>query len=105
MNKKFLVFLLTLFLSLLIVGCGSKATIKLSQSEIELYVGEMFEIYPVVTGVEGNDAVKYEAEDPTIVSIDDNIITALSVGVTNVIASFKDYPEHKAILKVVVEVV
>ena len=103
MNKKFLVFLLTLFLSLLIVGCGSKATIKLSQSEIKMYVGEMYDIYPVVTGVEGNDAVKYEAEDPTIVSIEDNIITALSVGETNVIASLKDYPEQKAILKVVVE--
>ena len=49
------------FLSLLIVGCGSKATIKLSQSEIKLFVGEMYDIYPVVTGVEGNDAVKYEA--------------------------------------------
>ena len=82
MNKKFLVFLLTLFLSLLIVGCGSKATIKLSQSEIKLYVGEMFEIYPIVTGVEGNDAVKYEAEDSTIVSVDGNVITALSVGET-----------------------
>ena len=103
MNKKFLVFLLTLFLSLLIVGCGSKATIKLSQSEIKLYVGEMFEIYPIVTGVEGNDAVKYEAEDSTIVSVDGNVITALSVGETNVIASLKDYPEQKAILKVVVE--
>ena len=103
MNKKFLVFLLTLFLSLLIVGCGSKATIKLSQSEIKMFVGEMYDIYPVVTGVEGNDAVKYEAEDPTIVSIEDNIITALSVGETNVIASLKDYPEQKAILKVVVE--
>ena len=103
MNKKFLVFVLTLFLSLLIVGCGSKATIKLSQTEIKLYVGEMFEIYPIVTGVEGNDAVKYEAEDSTIVSVDGNVITALSVGETNVIASLKDYPEQKATLKVVVE--
>ena len=53
---------LTLFLGLLIVGCGSKATIKLSQSEIKMYVGEMYDIYPVVTGVEGNDAVKRDDE-------------------------------------------
>ena len=32
-------------------------------------------------------------------NVDGNVITALSVGETNVIASLKDYPEQKAILK------
>ena len=90
MSKKIYVFMLTLFLSLLLFGCGTKPTLSLSETEIKLYVGEEYIINPVVTGLEGTDLVKYEVQDPSILSIEANVITALKAGQTSVTISLKE---------------
>lgn len=103
MSKKIYVFMLTLFLSLLLFGCGTKPTLSLSETEIKLYVGEEYIINPVVTGLEGTDLVKYEVQDPSILSIEANVITALKAGQTSVTISLKEDNNIKANLTVNVE--
>ncbi len=99
MNKKFLVVLLTLVLSLFIAGCKTP-TISLSDTEIKLTVGESYTINPVTDDI---NSVVYTVQDATLLSIQGNKITALAAGTTSVELTLKDYPEVKASLSVVIE--
>ncbi len=103
MIKKFLVVLLTLVLCLFVAGCGSDQKISLEDKEIKLYVGETYEINPIVVGVSGEDLIDYTVKDSELLSIEGNIITALTVGETSVEVSLKDNAKVKAILKVTIE--
>lgn len=103
MNRKILVILLTFVLGLFIAGCGSDPKISLAESEIKLYVGESYDIFPVVTGAEGTDLVDYQVADSSVLSLDGNVITALKAGETTVEVILKQKPEVKSELKVVVE--
>ena len=103
MSKKILVILLTLVVSLLVVGCSSGPSLSLSETEIKLGIGESYTISPI-TDVEGSDVVDYVVADPTILAIEGNVITALKEGTTTVKLSLKDKPAVTASLKVVIEV-
>lgn len=87
MIKKIYVLLLTLVLCLFISGCKSPQ-ITLYEKEIELAVGDIYFLNPVVTN--GSGEFEYTVEDENIVSTNDNNIIALQEGTTTVTVSLKN---------------
>ena len=102
MSKKFLVIILTLILALFVAGCQSSPKISLEENEIKLYVGDTYEINPIIVGLTGEDLVDYNVADNELLSIEGNVIKALAVGETSVEVCLKEYSKAKATLKVVI---
>ena len=103
MSKKIYSIILMIVLCFLVVGCTTKPKLALQETQIYLNVGDIYFINPVVTGVEANTEINYYIEDTELLSIEDNCITALSIGNTVVEVSLKDYPDAKASLNVIIE--
>ncbi len=104
-EKRFILMFLFFFMLFLCVGCGENLTptLEVANKEVELLVGETKEINFKVENVSGTDLIEYEIENNGIISINDDIITAISVGETKVTLRLKDYKDISAemIVKVV----
>ena len=92
--KKYITIVFVILLAILIVGCEKKPEPKkevkltLTESSIELTVEESYEIKPVTENVE-NPVFNYEVNND-VISIENNVITALKAGECNVVVSIKD---------------
>lgn len=101
MNKKVLSFLLIFALGLFLTGCKS-ASLTLNDTDVTLTVGQTYEVKPVIENAK-NDLLTFSIGDQTIVSVTNNVITALKAGKTTVEVALKDYPECSGIINITVE--
>ena len=79
MKKIFLVIMA--FMAFLLIGCG-EVTLELKETEIVLTVGDVYEINPVVEGINVTE-IYYELSNDNL-GLDGNKITALKKGETSV---------------------
>lgn len=104
MNKKIFSLLLVLSFGLFLIGCKKTSpSLTLNEKEVTLTVGDTYEINPIVSDVKGTAIFNYNISDLTVVSIDNNIVTALKAGNVTIEVSLKDYPECTDTLTITVK--
>ena len=88
--KKIFITLFLLVSALLLTACGKPITISLSETDIELYIEETYEIKASALNIE-NPVFIYEIlNDDGTIELDHNTITALKKGITVVEVGIKD---------------
>ena len=101
--NKFLVLLTFIFALVALAGCKKpNPTLSFDVTDIQLEIGETYELKPQITELEGEDLVNYNFSSQGVVSVSNNIITAEGVGNVIINASLKDYPEVAFEIKVTV---
>lgn len=101
--NKFLVLLTFIFAIVALAGCKKpNPTLSFDVTDIQLEIGETYELKPQITELEGEDLVNYNFSSQGVVSVSNNIITAEGVGNVTINASLKDYPEVAFEIKVTV---
>ena len=103
MIKKISILLTAFFLCLFIGGCNSSPTLTLQENEITLGIGDLYFVSPVVANYDGDIVLEYNVSDDSLLSIEDDCITALAIGTATVEVSLKDYPNVKDTLTVVID--
>ncbi len=84
-------------------GCDDKTknpTISLLDNSVDLFVGEKYEVKPIVTNIVGDDIFDYSVDKENIIEINGNTITAINDGSVTITVSLKDFPNVRAILTV-----
>ncbi len=100
--KKTIIIILLLVLVLFGFGCQKPITLDLSEKEIEITVGDTYEIKPIVQNLE-NPVYDITCESD-IIKIENNLITALVAGECEVKVAIKDNAEVPSVsLKVTVK--
>lgn len=97
--------ILILIIGLFLVGCSGSTTeiFRFTSHEIEISVGEE-EILTLIYGEYSKDSVvQYSLSKTGIVTLEDNIVTGVSVGVVEVIATIDNEKKAKLIIRVVQE--
>ena len=101
--SKVLVLLTFIFALVALAGCKKpNPTLSFDVTDIQLEIGETYELKPQITELEGEDLVNYNFSSQGVVSVSNNIITAEGVGNVTINASLKDYPEVAFEIKVTV---
>ena len=79
--KKSLLGLIIILVSLFIIGCGSlqQTSLSLEKTEVDLYVGDTYEIKAVLKNSE-NEIIYTVIEGSEFVSLEENVVTALAEG-------------------------
>ncbi len=87
--KKLFVFLLAICSVLFIAGCTKDLELSIEEAHksVELEVGDTFTVKATFT--EGAE-LAWESNDPSIVTVDAGVLTAISEGETKVVVSIKD---------------
>ena len=102
--KKILLSLVIMFATLVLFSCGGaikKPTLTLDVDEIEIKVGETYEIEAILENTTAE--IVYEVvEGEEFISIEENVVTAISAGIAKVEITVKGYPSLVARLKVTV---
>ncbi len=101
MKKK--AFLLLFFLSVLLTGCANTQTkdvFRFEAHEVDLIVGEAREIKVILGSVSPKEEIVYIVGNSSIISYEDEILTALSEGTTKLTAYVKSEPLTRAIVNV-----
>lgn len=105
--KKFFSLVMLAFLSIALFSCDEEEvttpTLSLPVSEVELLVGENYEIVPTIKDLEGTDLYTIEVSDPSVISLSANTITALKAGTAMVTVTLKDYQDISKSIEVVVK--
>ena len=89
--KKILIMILALF-SLVLVACGKDPVLTFEKNEIEIKLGELYELKPTVENVD-NSKVNYTSLNEDVVKVIDSKLFALSTGETVVVASLEEDTE------------
>lgn len=81
MKKNYLIVLLVFVMSFLFVGCSKKVQLTLEEDNVDLIVGDTYEIkYAIQNNKSNNDYIVVASTDAECVSIDGLTIKALSAG-------------------------
>lgn len=102
-SKKWLLLILAIFCFFTLFGCDDKTknpTISLLDNSVDLFVGEKYEVKPIVTNIVGDDIFDYSVDKENIIEINGNTITAINDGSVTITVSLKDFPNVRAILTV-----
>lgn len=90
-------FIALLVLSLVVMGCTKEPepipvdSLTLSSSSITLGVGESHTIIATISPSDAdNQNVLWSSSDPSVVSVNDDIVTAISAGFTKITARSED---------------
>lgn len=89
--KKIICMFILLF-SFVLFACGENQTLTFENTNLNLKVGEIVELSPVVTNAE-NEKVNYVSLNEDVIKIKDSKIIALTTGSTTVIASLEENKE------------
>ena len=103
MKKK--AFLLLLFLVVFLTGCANTKTkdvFRFEAHEVDLIVGETREIKVILGSVSPKEEIVYVVGNSSIISYQENILTALSVGTTKLTAYVKSEPLTRAVVNITV---
>ena len=87
-----------LLISFVLFACGKNQTLTFENTSLNLKVGEIVELSPVVTNAE-NEKVNYVSLNEDVVKIKDSKIIALTTGSTTVIASLEENKEPSKVVK------
>ena len=82
-SKKWLLLILAIFCFFTLFGCDDKTknpTISLLDNSVDLFVGEKYEVKPIVTNIVGDDIFDYSVDKENIIEINGNTITAINDG-------------------------
>ncbi|HKM29788.1 MAG TPA: Ig-like domain-containing protein [Bacilli bacterium] len=101
MKKK--IFLLLILLTTFLTGCANiktKDVFRFEAHEVNLIVGEAIEIKVILGSVGPKEELVYIIGNSTIISYEENILTALSAGITKITVYVKDEPLTRAAVNV-----
>lgn len=102
--KKVSILLLIITFLFTFVGCGDKTpTLDLSENNVNLFIGDKYEIKPVVTNAGENVEFDYAMDKDGIVEINENTVTAIGAGTVKITVSLKKFSDVKKELTVNVE--
>ena len=90
--KKLISLILIIALSLSLVACGTKkvSSIVMSNSNIEIIIGEEYTLSAVVLPEDAKEAITWKSANESIATIDNTgKVTAVSIGSTTIIVSSK----------------
>ena len=102
MMKKTLLGLIVIFISIFLIGCrpnGPKATLTLDINKVDMYIGDTYEIKAVVKNTD-NKIVYKAVKGADIISLNGNVVTAISEGVVTIeitVEGHKDLKEELTI--------
>ena len=89
--KKILIIIIAIF-SLVLVACGKTPSITFENNEIEIKLGELYELKPLIENAK-NTKVNYTSLNEDVVKVVDSKLFALSTGETIVVASLDEESE------------
>lgn len=106
MTKKRKIIFLTIILCLMIllVGCNDKPTLQFEQDEVSVEVGDVFNLTPIINGIEGEELIKYEFDKEGIIEYQsNNTFKAIKEGKVSIYASLKEYEKAKVTISITVK--
>lgn len=93
MKLKKIISVFLFVVAIFLIGCNEVANkISFSKDQIELKVGEKYELKPIL---EKEENISYVLDSDGIVTIDGNIITAVKEGTVVIKASFDKYHHYQ----------
>ncbi len=103
--KRKLTLILIFILTLVLTGCAKtteRDVFRFEAHQLEMKIDEKIELKLVLGNVSESEEIIYTSSDPEVVSLKDNVATALSVGVAKITAQVKRIPTTKATVEITV---
>lgn len=103
--KKRLTLILIFILTLVLTGCAKtneRDVFRFEAHQLEMRVDEKMELKLLLGNISESEKIIYTSSNPDVVSLNDNIATALSVGVSKITAYVERIPTTKATVEITV---
>lgn len=103
--KRKLTLILIFILTLVLTGCAKtteRDVFRFEAHQLEMKIDEKIELKLVLGNVSESEEIIYTSSDPEVVSLKDNVATALNVGVAKITAQVKRIPTTKATVEITV---
>ena len=100
--KKILLTLVIMFTTLILFACGmnvAKPTLTLEVDEVEINVGDTYEIDAILENTTA-EIIYTVVEGEELISIEENVVTALQEGTAKIEITVKGYPKLNAVLTI-----
>lgn len=100
-KNQLFIFILFLLSFIVLVSCGD-ITISLTNDSISMYVGDTYEVNPLIEGLD-NAKITLVTDNNEVIKIDEKVVTGMKPGDANVKITIEDHDDISCTLKVSVQ--